>query len=83
MVEKLKESTPGDVTLEYAKLQSFFSFVQMIGSLFIGGLIDHVGVRAGFIITNLSSALSYLLLSQATSMDLLYYSKIPGMLQAG
>lgn len=68
---------------EYARLQSFFSIMQTIGSLYSGYLLDKIGAKAGFIITFIASAASYYLLSQSTSMNILYISKIPTIMQAG
>ena len=47
MIQNLQSgATDSDaVALEYAKLQSFFSMIQMFGSLIVGGMIDKVGVR--------------------------------------
>ena len=69
--------------IRYANLQSFFSLVQMIGSFLIGIGLDKVGVKGGFIVTFIASALSYGILSQSTSMTMLYISKVPTIFQAG
>ena len=88
----------------YMQLQSFFSVLQMVGSLFIGMLVDKIGSRGaqnfalthsltwivcvlhisgGFILCFSASALSYGLLACATSIEILYISKIPTIFQAG
>ena len=82
MVEKLGNNG-NNVTLEYAKLQSFFSAIQTIGSLIVGSMLDHFGFKGGFAITFLASAASYYLLSISSTMQVLYISKIPSLLQAG
>ena len=81
MVQNILKS--GDEALEYAKLQSFFSLIQMFGSLIVGAMIDRIGVKGGFFITFLASALSYYLLSVSTTINILYLSKIPTIFQAG
>ena len=72
-----------DSAAQYTKLQSFFSMVQVVGSLASGPLLDRFGAKGGFFINFLCSAMSYYLLSLSTSMDVLYYSKIPTVFQAG
>ena len=57
MVDKLGLS--GDGNEEYARLQSFFSIMQMIGSLCFGILLDYLGSKGGFILSFVASALSY------------------------
>jgi MFS family permease len=68
---------------EYGRLQSFFSLVQTFGSLFNGYLLDILSAKTGFIISFLSSALSYYIIAQSTTMNMLYISKIPTLFQAG
>ena len=82
LVEKLVNNDSNS-SYEYAKLQSFFSVVQTVGSLIAGRFLDSYGPRLGFIINFLSSALSYYLLSISTSISILYMSKIPTVFQAG
>lgn len=81
LVEKLFNG--GDSSDEYAKLQSFFSIIQTFGSLLAGFFLDKFGAKGGFLINFLASALSYYLLSQATTLEILYISKIPTVFQAG
>lgn len=84
LVEKLKTANPDiDSADEYARLQSFFSIVQTVGSLVTGYFLDRISAKNGFYVSFLASAASYFLLSQATSMNLLYVSKIPTVFQAG
>eukprot|EP01041_Mallomonas_annulata_P004952 gene4952-9900_t len=81
MVEKL--NIKGDAVAEYARLQSFFSVVQTIGSLIFGVMIDRFGSKGGFIISFVASALSYGLVANATTLSILYLSKVPTIFQAG
>ncbi|RYH21445.1 MFS transporter, partial [archaeon] len=85
LVEQLKkqQADGGDGAVEYARLQSFFSIMQTVGSLLSGRLLDKFGVKGGFVLSFLASAMCYGILSQAHSMELLYYSKIPTIFQAG
>ena len=80
LVDKLSTANSAD---EYARLQSFFSIVQTFGSLFTGFFLDKFSAKTGFVITFISSALSYYILSISTSIEILYLSKIPTVFQAG
>ena len=74
-------SSSGDVTRTYGQLQSFFSTVQTFGSPLVGILLDRLGVRFASSIVFGASALSYYILSIATTLPALFYSKIPTALQ--
>lgn len=78
LVEKLSGA---DGKQEYGRLQSFFSLVQTFGSPVVGLLLDRLGARNGFLLVFAGSALSYGMLSIATTMSMLYLSKIPALLQ--
>ena len=80
-VDKLVKDSGSLAATEYTKLQSFFSMIQTIGSLIVGTILDRFGVKGGFVITFVSSALSYYLLSLSTTMSILYLSKIPTIFQ--
>jgi len=81
LVEKLMQK--GDSSNEYAQLQSFFSIMQTIGSFMSGRFLDRFGPKGGFIVSFLASACCYALLSQATTIEILYLSKVPTIFQAG
>ena len=83
LVQQLSKdgSSNGDVTRTYGQLQSFFSTIQTIGSPLVGILLDRLGVRLASTIVFASSALSYYILSIATTLPALFYSKIPTALQ--
>ena len=84
LVEKIISNESGSVaSVAYGNLQSFFQVFQFFGALIAGLLLDKFGYKVGFIITFLASALSYFLLSIATTMPILYLSKIPSMFQHG
>lgn len=76
LVEKLvKERGGSDATQTYGQVQSFFGVAQALGSLAIGAVIDRLGVRAGFLISFLSCATSYYLLSITDSVGMLFFTK--------
>jgi OCT family organic cation transporter-like MFS transporter 18 len=72
---------PNQVSIAYGRLESFFSTIQTIGSPLVGILLDRVGVRMASIMVFFASALSYAILASATTMNLLFLSKVPTMLQ--
>ena len=75
LVEKL--SSAEDAAESYANLRSFFSFIQMAGSLGVGHIIDRAGVRAGMALNFVSCAASYAILMRAETMQGLFASKLP------
>jgi hypothetical protein len=83
MIESLIKNTGQTAAEEYGNLQSFFQVFQFFGALIAGVLLDRLGYKIGFIITFMASGISYYLMAHATSMSLLYASKIPTMFQHG
>ena len=84
LVDKL--ATGVDSKAAYARLQSFFGFVQLIGSLLVGAMIDRFGVKIMLLVNFLACAASYALLALADSngsLTLLFASKIPTIFMAG
>ena len=82
LVEKL--ATGGtDSAAAYARLQSFFAVVQMVGSFFVGYLLDRLGLRVMFALNFLGCAASYALLARADTLEALYLSKLPTVFMAG
>lgn len=81
LVDKLLAK--GDSSNEYARLQSFFSIMQTAGSFVSGRFLDSFGAKYGFIISFLASAMCYAILSQSTTIEILYLSKVPTIFQAG
>ena len=72
-----------DASAAYARLQSFFSLVQLVGSCAVGYMLDVAGLRGMFALNFVACAAVYALLASATSIEMLFASKIPGMFQAG
>jgi OCT family organic cation transporter-like MFS transporter 18 len=72
-----------DSAATYGRLGSFFSIVQTVGSLSFGYLLDRAGVRIGFGVNFLCCALTYYILANCTSIEMLYISKLPGIGMAG
>ena len=84
LVKQLSSGASGaSVARTYGQLQSFFSFVQTIGSPLIGMLLDRVGARACSVVVFASSAASYGILSVASSIEHLFLSKVAATLQGG
>jgi MFS transporter, OCT family, solute carrier family 22 (organic cation transporter), member 18 len=76
-----KDGMDQNIPKTYAQLQSFFSIIQTVGSPLAGILLDRVGIRMTSALVFLSSAASYMILAGATSMPMLFVSKIPTALQ--
>mmetsp|Transcript_11695 Transcript_11695/g.16072 ORF Transcript_11695/g.16072 Transcript_11695/m.16072 type:complete len:409 (+) Transcript_11695:18-1244(+) len=66
----------------YANLQSFFSIIQTVGAFGLGVCLDKFGVKGGFILSFVASALCYGILSQSTTIEMLYLSKVPTIFQS-
>lgn len=73
----------GEAAASYARLQSFFAMIQMLGSLIVGHLIDAIGLRGAFVLNFGACAASYALLANASTIHLLYLSKVPTIFQTG
>jgi len=80
LVEKLGGKDQ-DAKQAYGQVQSFYSIIQTIGSPVMGVVCDHLGAKKGFILVFAGSALSYGMLAYATTMTMLFASKIPAMFQ--
>lgn len=80
LVKELSKEAETVVT-SYGRLLSFFSTIQTVGSPFVGILLDRIGIRNASAMVFLASAASYAILSQAKTMDLLFWSKVPTALQ--
>jgi OCT family organic cation transporter-like MFS transporter 18 len=81
LVERISSNKASSGGMDYAKLQSFFSIMQTLGSLITGTFLDRFGAKGGFIISFLASAASYYLLSISSTMEILYLSKVPTIFQ--
>ncbi|KAL3772873.1 hypothetical protein ACHAW5_002138 [Stephanodiscus triporus] len=79
--EGLSEGEESSANATYGKLTSFFSLIQTIGSPLVGILLDRVGPRRTSVLVYAASALSYWILSNATTPAWLYWSKVPTLLQ--
>ena len=83
LVETLTMGKASSSAQEYAKLQSFFSMMQMVGSLLAGYMLDQISPKVGFYVSLLAGILSYVLVINSHTMSMLYISKIPTLFQAG
>jgi MFS family permease len=71
----------GASNLELGALQSLFNIVQVAGGLVIGFLQDRYSGAGALSFVQAGSAVVYLLLFSATSVQMLYISRIPTVLQ--
>jgi MFS family permease len=67
----------------YANLKTLFSGLQSFGSLAFGLILDRWGVRTGLVINFLACASCYYILSITDTIELLYFSRVPGLAMAG
>lgn len=67
----------------YSRVQAWFSVIQTAGSLVVGLLLDRFGLRGAFVINFMSAAMAYGILANATTMELLYLSKLPTLCMHG
>uniref|UniRef100_A0A7S1DBS7 Major facilitator superfamily (MFS) profile domain-containing protein n=1 Tax=Cyclophora tenuis TaxID=216820 RepID=A0A7S1DBS7_CYCTE len=82
LVKTLSEQDdPHAVSRTYGRLGAFFSTIQMFGSPLVGFLLDRFGIRIANSIVFFSSAVSYGILASASTMELLFLSKVPTALQ--
>ncbi len=71
----------GASNLSFGYFQSLFNVVQLLGGLVVGDLQDRYSGSTALSITQIGSALVYLCMFSANSLDLLYLSRIPTVLQ--
>jgi OCT family organic cation transporter-like MFS transporter 18 len=89
LVDRLLKSDGGSdgskeaAAASYAQLQSFFSLVQILGSLVVGFLLDKLGIRFAFALNFFACAASFGLLAAAGSVRDLYLSKLPTVFMTG
>jgi predicted MFS family arabinose efflux permease len=83
LVQSLVTDSPGSSSSSFARLQSTFSFVQLIGGLLSGPLLDKFGSKALLILSNVTSALCYALTASAGSSLQLMISRVPTLFQHG
>jgi MFS transporter, OCT family, solute carrier family 22 (organic cation transporter), member 18 len=83
LVKELSARTSNEsvVVTTYGQLQSFFSMIQTMGSPLVGILLDRVGIRKASAAVFMASAISYGLLAHATTMRMLFLTKLPTLLQ--
>ena len=67
----------GASPVEIGYLTSASSLFQLVGSPVMGRLMDARGPKLALLMSNAFAALSYVLLSQSTSIPLLYLSQLP------
>ncbi|GAX84191.1 hypothetical protein CEUSTIGMA_g11614.t1 [Chlamydomonas eustigma] len=71
----------GASNAEFAQFQSLFNLVQSVGGLLSGPVMDALGGRMLLLISFMASALCYSMTASATSLLMLYLSRVPTLLQ--
>ncbi|KAG2497368.1 hypothetical protein HYH03_004526 [Edaphochlamys debaryana] len=66
---------------QYGRLQTLFSTVQFVGGLISGPLMDRYGGRWLLAVSFAASTLVYLMTASATSLWMLYASRLPTVMQ--
>jgi len=83
LVDKLVKGRGAEATLALGRVDAFFNVAQGIGSLIMGYILDKFGVKAGLVVNFLACAAQYFLLSITDSLNMLFLSKVPGMMMGG
>eukprot|EP01137_Pigoraptor_chileana_P000757 Opistho-2@37428 len=65
----------------FGYLQTTFAFIQLLGGPVMGRLIDLRGARWAIIVAQAASGVSYILLGMATTVPMLFLSRMPSLLQ--
>eukprot|EP01023_Acetabularia_acetabulum_P010486 TRINITY_DN14767_c1_g1_i4.p1 TRINITY_DN14767_c1_g1~~TRINITY_DN14767_c1_g1_i4.p1 ORF type:complete len:400 (+),score=27.26 TRINITY_DN14767_c1_g1_i4:171-1370(+) len=68
-------------TLSYGRLQTVFNLIQLFGGLLAGPLMDEYGAQVVFLLSFVSSAVSYGVTASSYNMQMLYLSRIPTLFQ--
>ena len=80
--EMIKKFVVGDDAADgWAKVQTVFAGVQLVGGLIAGILSDRLGALKVLYLSAISSVLSYAALSATDSMEKLYLAQLPGVFQ--
>eukprot|EP01060_Flectonema_neradi_P039150 TRINITY_DN8505_c0_g1_i1.p3 TRINITY_DN8505_c0_g1~~TRINITY_DN8505_c0_g1_i1.p3 ORF type:complete len:415 (+),score=66.75 TRINITY_DN8505_c0_g1_i1:3415-4659(+) len=80
--EMVKQFVVGDdAAIAWAKVQTVFAGVQLIGGLIAGVLSDKLGALKVLYLSAISSVLSYAALASTSSMETLYLAQLPGVFQ--
>lgn len=83
LVDKLVTGGASESAIAFGKVSAFFSVAQGVGSLVMGFILDSFGVRVGLMVNFIACAMQYYLLSISNSLEMLFLSKVPGMLMGG
>lgn len=81
LLPTLIQTFDGDAVVLYGSLQTFFAVLQLLGGLVCGPLFDVIGPRAGLVLSFLASAATYGGAACATSLAMLFVSRVPTVLQ--
>jgi len=72
---------PSVSPLVYGYLQTTYSVLQLIGAPMVGMIGDRYGTKYALIVSFAASALNYLMLGSATTLEMLFLSRAPVLLQ--
>src|SRR5688572_1060329 len=77
--EKLKALQASE--LDFGTLQSFSAILALLGSTFMGRIVDVYGARTGLLLAQTASASMYLVAAYSTSMNELFLTALPAFFQ--
>eukprot|EP00931_Biecheleriopsis_adriatica_P054447 TRINITY_DN32042_c0_g1_i1.p1 TRINITY_DN32042_c0_g1~~TRINITY_DN32042_c0_g1_i1.p1 ORF type:complete len:419 (+),score=84.58 TRINITY_DN32042_c0_g1_i1:66-1322(+) len=83
LVDRLVKGAGEEATVALGRVEAFFNVAQGIGSLIMGRVLDRFGVKVGLVINFLACAAQYSILSMTDSLNMLFLSKLPGMMMGG
>jgi len=70
-----------DGTIVYGYLQTTYSVLQLIGAPMVGVIGDRYGTKYALVVSFIASALNYFMLGSAKTVEMLFLSRIPALLQ--
>lgn len=80
IVDSMGVEAPHD-TLVYGYLQTTYSILQLIGAPIVGIIGDKYGTKYALIVSFAASAINYFILGSATSIEMVFLSRVPALLQ--
>jgi len=80
MVESMVEDSTTS-TLVYGYLQTTYSVLQLIGAPFVGLIGDKFGTKYALVVSFSASSLNYFMLGSASTLEMLFLSRVPSLLQ--
>ena len=77
--QKLKNLNASEV--EVGSLQSIGAILALLGSTVVGRIVDVYGAKTGLLLSQMSSAVMYFIISQASTMNDMYIATVPSFFQ--